>query len=102
MKKSATLPVVNGEVLEAIRAFLGERASIISEFDRHLISIPEREMRDEILRILERRPLSLTDLSKGMGIPQRELEQQLRPLMEEGRITARSFGYSIYYEILKI
>jgi len=92
---------LNQKEMEGIRAFLGERASIISEFDRHLISIPEREMRDKILRVLERRPLSLTDLSIGMGIPQRELEQQLRPLMEEGRVTARSFGNSIYYEILK-
>ena len=87
--------------MEAIRTLLGERASIISEFYHHLGSMPERKMRDEILRILERRPLSLTDLSHGMGIPPHELEQQLRPLMEEGKITARSFGDSIYYEIQK-
>jgi wyosine [tRNA(Phe)-imidazoG37] synthetase (radical SAM superfamily) len=86
--------------MEEIRAFFGERASIISEFDRHHLGAPERDRREEILRILRRRPLSLTDLSEGMGIPQKELEGYMRFMVEEGKIKIRSFGNAIYYEIL--
>ena len=84
--------------MEGIRAFFGERASIISEFDRHHLGAPEKDRREEILRILRRRPLSLTDLSEGMGIPQKELEGYIRFMVEEGKIKMRSFGNATYYE----
>jgi wyosine [tRNA(Phe)-imidazoG37] synthetase (radical SAM superfamily) len=87
--------------MEEIRALLGERASIISEFDRHLLPVSERDRREEILRILKRRPLSLNDLSKGMGISQSELEGYIRAMVEEGKISVRNFGDSIFYEISK-
>jgi wyosine [tRNA(Phe)-imidazoG37] synthetase (radical SAM superfamily) len=87
--------------MEGIRAFFGEKASIISEFDRHLLPIHERDLRDEILRILRRRPLSLTDLSKWMGVSQMELKRHLRMMVEEEKIQTHSFGESVYYEILK-
>lgn len=88
------------EEMEEIRAFFGSRASIISEFDRHLIPVPERDIKEDILRILRRRPLSLTDISKRMGIPQHELEEYISPLVREGKIQIRSFGNEIYYEAL--
>jgi wyosine [tRNA(Phe)-imidazoG37] synthetase (radical SAM superfamily) len=87
--------------MEEIRAFFGERASIISEFDRHPLAASERDRGEEILRILRRRPLSLTDLSEGMGIPQKELEGYIRLMVEEGKVKIRSFGNAIYYEISK-
>jgi wyosine [tRNA(Phe)-imidazoG37] synthetase (radical SAM superfamily) len=85
--------------LEDIRAFLGEKASIISEFDRHLTYISEEDVQEGILRILKRRPLSLLDLSKWMGIPKRELQEQITSLSQEGKIKSRSHRDSIYYEI---
>ena len=87
--------------MEEIRAFFGERASIISEFNRHPSFVSERDIKEEILKILKRRPLSLSDLSKGMGIPQNELENYIGPLIHEGKIKVRFFGDSIYYEISK-
>jgi wyosine [tRNA(Phe)-imidazoG37] synthetase (radical SAM superfamily) len=90
---------LNQREMEEIRAFLGERASIISEFDRHPSLVSERDIKEEILKILERRPLSQSDLSKGMGIPQNELDQYMEPLIQEGKIHPRMFGDSVYYEI---
>jgi tape measure domain-containing protein len=87
--------------MEEIRAFLGERVSIISGFDRYLLPVSGRDRGEEILRILKRRPLSLNDLSKGMGISQSELEGYIRPMVEEGKIRVRNFGDSIFYEISK-
>jgi len=85
--------------LEKIRVFFGKKASIISEFDRHLTYVTKEDIKDGILRILKRRPLSLSDLSKWMGIPQRELEKQIGVLIHEGKIQTCVFGDSIYYEI---
>jgi wyosine [tRNA(Phe)-imidazoG37] synthetase (radical SAM superfamily) len=90
---------LNQEEMERIQAFFGEKASIISEFDRHPSSISRRGIEEEILKILERRPLSLSDLSKGMGIPQIELDKYLEALTREGKIKTRIFSGSIYYEI---
>jgi DNA-binding transcriptional ArsR family regulator len=85
--------------MEEIQVYFGEKASIITEFDRHPSSISGRDTKEEILEILKRRPLSLSDLSKGMGIPQNELDEYIKPLVQEGKIQTRIFGDSIYYEI---
>jgi len=90
---------LNQKEMEEIRAFFGEKASVISEFDRHPPIISERDVKQEILEILKRRPLSASDLSKGMGISKDELEKYIKPLIEEGKIQSRPFGGSIYYEI---
>ncbi len=87
--------------MEEIQVYFGEKASIITEFDRHPSSISGRDIKEEILEILKRRPLSLSDLSKGMGIPQNELDEYIKPLAQEGKIQTRIFGGSIYYEISK-
>jgi len=92
---------LNQKEIEKIRDFFGEKAEIISEFDRHPSAVSEKDIREEILEILKRRPLSLSDLSKGMGIPQNELDEYIKPLAQEGKIQTRIFGDSIYYEISK-
>ena len=93
-------PLTPGE-MEKIRTFFGERASIISEFDRHILPSPEIEMTEKILSILRRRPLSLSDLSQNMGLSQNELERCLKPLVEEGKVRARSHQDSVYYEAVQ-
>jgi wyosine [tRNA(Phe)-imidazoG37] synthetase (radical SAM superfamily) len=86
--------------LEKIRTYLGEKAIVIPEFDRHPLYVPGQEIEDRILSILSRRPLSLADLSMWMKIPQHELETHLTPLIQEGKVKTRSFGGSVYFEIL--
>ncbi len=92
---------LNSEEMEGIQAFFGEKASIISEFDRHPLSLAEMNVKEEIFRILKRRPLSLVDLSQRMAIPKEELETTMQPMVEEGKIKTRRFGDSIYYEVPK-
>jgi wyosine [tRNA(Phe)-imidazoG37] synthetase (radical SAM superfamily) len=89
---------LNQKEMEEIRAFFGEKASVISEFDRHPPAVTERDVKEEILKILRRRPLSLRDLSKGMGIRENEIEKYIQPLVSEGKVHARVFGDLIYYE----
>jgi wyosine [tRNA(Phe)-imidazoG37] synthetase (radical SAM superfamily) len=88
--------------MERIRDFFGEKAEIISEFDRHPSKVAGSDIQEEVLKILKRRPLSQVDLSIGMGIPQKELNQYLASLIEEGKIDVKIFGNSTYYAIKKI
>lgn len=90
---------LNPEEMEKIKTLFGEKASIISEFDRHPPVVSERDIKEEILKILKRRPLSLSDLSQGMGITRDELEAYLNPLIQAGKIQPHPFRDSIYYEI---
>lgn len=85
--------------MENIQAFFGERAMIISEFDRHPFALTERNIKEEILNILRRRPLSLDDLSKGMGMQQEELIRHIKTLLKERSIRSRPFSDSVYYDV---
>jgi hypothetical protein len=85
--------------MEEIQSFFGTKAMIISEFDRHPSPASPGDVAEGIMRILRRRPLSLSDLSKGLGIPQKDMEKYVNPLVKEGRIRSRTFGNSVYYEV---
>ncbi len=92
---------LNRSEMEKIQAFFGEKAAIISEFDRHPRLWVEQEVEEEILRILKRRPLSIVDLSRGMGMAQEELRPYLDVLLKEGKIEARLFENTLFFEIMK-
>ena len=85
--------------MEEIQSLFGAKAVIISEFDRHPSPASPGDVAEGIVRILRRRPLSLSDLSKGLGIPREDMENYLAPLVKEGRIRSRTFGESVYYEV---
>ncbi len=84
--------------MEKIQAFFGVRATIISEFRRHIEPPATTEITERILNILERRPLSLADLSQSMGLSKDEVEKFLRPLIDEGKVRVRPHQEGIYYE----
>jgi len=90
---------VSHDEMEKIRALFGSKASIISEFDRHHLDIIETNIEKEILRILERRPLSLVDISKLIGISLELLKKIIDPLIYNGKIEESNFGGSLFYEI---
>ncbi|MBM4278307.1 MAG: radical SAM protein [Deltaproteobacteria bacterium] len=92
------LPLDEAE-MKRIRDFFGENAEIISEFYRDPSSAMERDIKEEVLKILKRRPLSISDLSEGLGIPEEELDRHLKPLTQERKVQIRIFSDSIYYEI---
>lgn len=85
--------------MKKIRKFFGKKASIISEFDKHSSKFPTIEIEGEILRILDRRPLSLIDISKITGISKDNLEDIIERMINEKKIKKKDFENSIYYEI---
>jgi len=92
---------LNSGEMERIQGFFGEKASIISEFDRHPLFVSKIDVKEKIIRILERRPLSFVDLSERMALSKKELEATMQPMVKEGKIKTRRFGDSVYYEVSK-
>ena len=88
------------EEMERIRAFFGERAEIIAEFNRPQAEAPVEATGERILRILERRPLSVGDLSKGLGIPEHDLSGAIQALVEGGKVRPRLFSGTTYFEVV--
>lgn len=93
---------LNQNEMEEIRTFFGEKASIISEFDRHPLFTPERNIEEKILKILKRRPLSLSDLSRNMGIAESKINSSILLLIKEGFVRKKVFGNSIFYEVIRM
>lgn len=91
------LPLTEQE-MEAIQQFFGEKASVISDFNLHVQGASSQALAETILSILRRRPLSLTDLSMRMGLPENEIDGALTSLLKEGLIQRRIFGEAVYYE----
>ncbi len=89
------------EEMKRIQTFFGEKAMIISEFDRHPLLATEKDLEEDILKILRRRPLSLRDLSRGMNLSEDELAKYMDLLIQKQKVRLRSFGGSIFYEIEK-
>ncbi len=98
--EESAIPLSRKE-LERIREFFGGLVSIVSEFDRHAPSMGEKNIREEILNILRRRPLSRADLSRGMEMSEEELESHMKPLVLKGIVKVRSFRGSLFYEVGK-
>jgi len=90
-------PLAQAE-MERLKTFFGERASVISEFDRPILPPPRTEMTGELLNILKRRPLSISDLCRLMGLARDQLETHLQPLIAEGKVRIHSFQDSVFYE----
>jgi wyosine [tRNA(Phe)-imidazoG37] synthetase (radical SAM superfamily) len=86
------------EEMERIRAFFGDRAEIISEFDRPPAESSAGETGERILRVLERRPLSVRDISLGLGIAEKHLNKAIETLVAAGKVRSRLFGGVLYYE----
>lgn len=92
---------LNQEEMEKIKDLFGERASIISGFDRHPVSLEKEDSKEMILKILRRRPLSLSDLIKGIKIQPEILESSLEALIEEKKVRKGIFKGETYYELSK-
>ncbi len=90
---------LNQEEMEKIKDLFGKKASIISGFDRHPVSLEKGDSKEMILKILRRRPLSLSDLLKGIKIPPEILKGSLEALIEERKIRKEIFKGETYYEL---
>lgn len=75
------------EALELARDILGDRAEIIGDFVREEVLFEEADVRERILGIIGRHPDSARHISAALGITLAVVEDALRKLADDGRIT---------------
>lgn len=83
-EKSA-LPLSPQE-LEKIRKFFGKKAEVVAEFDKIQQGAVSQDLKDAILSMVARRPVTLSDMSKSLGKHKNELIKYCDFLLEEGKI----------------
>jgi wyosine [tRNA(Phe)-imidazoG37] synthetase (radical SAM superfamily) len=84
--------------LEVIRKKLGSKAEIISEFAAPLGEELNSVKDTEILNLIKRRPCTMEDISKALGLRLDEVVKHLDHLTKTGAIRYRMFEHRCYYE----
>ena len=72
--------------MEKICKFFGEKAEIVAEFDKTQDKPVSQDLKDAILEMVARRPLTLMDMSKSLGKHKNELIKYCDILLKEGKI----------------
>lgn len=90
------LPLGYDEMAE-IRKCLGERCEIIARFSRRGQKAYKKDVEQQIVDLVERRPVTVRDISEALGLHENEVIKYLDPLSESGDVKAERFEESTYY-----
>jgi wyosine [tRNA(Phe)-imidazoG37] synthetase (radical SAM superfamily) len=74
------------ESLELAKVLFGDKAEIIEEFRSERHSAVVDDIKSSIIQLLKRRPCTMGDISKSMGIHESVASQYIGMLIKEGRI----------------
>jgi wyosine [tRNA(Phe)-imidazoG37] synthetase (radical SAM superfamily) len=77
---------LNLKDLEKIKKVFGKNCEIIVEFDREAQKSISENLEGAILSLIQRRPVTLADISISLGKHQNEIIKYLNFLLEEGKI----------------
>ena len=91
---------LNLKKLERIKNILGEKCEIIAEFDKKEQIPPSENLEGVILSLIQRRPVTLTDISSSLGKHKNEIIKYLNFLLNEGKVKLVIHKGLKYYEPL--
>jgi wyosine [tRNA(Phe)-imidazoG37] synthetase (radical SAM superfamily) len=83
--EKAASPLIPKE-LEKIKAFFGEKAEVVAEFEKIQHGPVSQDLEDAILSMVARRPVTIADMSKSLGKHKNELIKYCDILLKEGKI----------------
>ncbi len=83
--------------LEMIKKDLGEKAEIVADFRRHSRSPTGQNLREAILAMVERRPVTLSDVAASLGRDEREVRPHLDTLLRSKTIRRQRHQGSVYF-----
>jgi len=90
------------EDLERIRSLFGDRCEVIAKFARKEQSAYSEDIAQAALALVERRPVTLGDMSDSLGLHRNEVLKYIAMLEKEGRIKPVLFGDERYYEAVEM
>ncbi|UCC38395.1 MAG: radical SAM protein [Candidatus Aminicenantes bacterium] len=84
--------------LEKIKKIFGKNSEIIAEFDRKAQKPSSENLEKAILSMIQRRPVTLSDITISLGVHKNEVIKYLNFLLEEGNIRTSTHKGLEYYE----
>ena len=84
--------------LEKIKGVFGKNCEVIAEFDKKQQTTPQENMKDVILEMIRRRPVTLSEISVSLGRHANEVIKYLDLLLNEGKIRYVTHKDTKYYE----
>jgi wyosine [tRNA(Phe)-imidazoG37] synthetase (radical SAM superfamily) len=87
------------EELTAIRKFLGPQAEVIAEYGKAAARHLKHAHPEKILEMLQRRPLTLEDMTAVLGMHSGVLLKTLQLMGEQGKVCIRRHGNKVYYMV---
>lgn len=84
--------------LEKIRSIIGENCEIIAEFKKKKQTPLSENLQATILSMIQRRPVTLSDISTSLGKNKNEILKYLNSLLKEGKIKLVIHKNLKYYE----
>jgi len=76
-----------------------ENAEVITPYGRHPAEPEQQRVTEEVLALLRRRPCTLEDISKGLGIHRNEAVKHLQKLLEENLLHQVLRDGVLYYQV---
>ncbi|RLE12403.1 radical SAM protein [Candidatus Aerophobetes bacterium] len=88
---------VSLSLLKKAKTILGERCEVIAHFKKHQEITSKEDIKDAILTMIKRRPVTLEDISSSLGIHLNEVIKYIGILQEENLVTSRMYNKKRYY-----
>jgi wyosine [tRNA(Phe)-imidazoG37] synthetase (radical SAM superfamily) len=89
---------LSSDQLEEIRKKLGDKAEVIAEPAGPLGESIDSGKESEILELIRRRPCTVEDVSRALGLHKNQVIKHLQRLMNQGMIHYRLYQHQGYYE----
>jgi wyosine [tRNA(Phe)-imidazoG37] synthetase (radical SAM superfamily) len=80
-----------------IKKLLGERCEVIPRFSRRGQRAYKKDVEDQILDLVGRRPVTVGDISEALGLHENEVIKYVETLTESGQVKAERFNSQLYY-----
>jgi len=87
---------LNPDEMISIKNFFGEGCEIIAEFHRKG-SGGNRDMKDKILDMTKRRPITIADISNAFGLSEENVKKMIQKMNKEGLIREIRYKEKRYY-----
>ncbi len=84
--------------MEKIRKEFGKNCEIIAEFKKKALESHQKDLKGTILAMIQRRPVTLSDISASLGKHENEIIKYLDLLLKEGKIRPVTHKDLKYFE----
>jgi wyosine [tRNA(Phe)-imidazoG37] synthetase (radical SAM superfamily) len=84
--------------LEKVRKELGPAAEVVADFKKKAVSRTQPGLRQAILAMIRRRPVTLKDMTASLGRSSGEIRREIDTLLRWGRIQRSRHKRNVYYQ----